>query len=685
MKSYIAIRLLIIERSFNEAEAIVTLLRNAGLPVRPQYLADIDDLHGALNRQVWDMLVAHPDNEEVPVLEACQIVSASGQDIPVIVLNAALSEVQIRELFEAGAKRIVPPDSHIQLEMAIRHEFANLEERRKRHTAEHLWQEIYRQNKILFESARDAIAYVHDGVHVQANPAYLELFGYSDMEALEGLPLMDLVAPQSRAAFKRFLRDCMKAAEISSFDRETKLLGLRADGGKFGIRVCVSSAYCAEESCLQVVVLPAAGEQKLEQQLREAWRVDPLTGLYNRIYFNELLGKTLARDMRGDHHHFVLYLMVDKLDMIRESYGLSPLERLSVRVGEILQPLRNKMLIARFDDGMFALLTRNSTLPDMEAVAEKLRIRVEGSHVDGEGYSLPLTCSIGITPVLTSAASARAVLNNAYNACRQAAGQGGNRIEVYQAEPKRAAGTFKIAPGDIREFIDTAMNAKRLSLWYLPIVGLYREDPGDCHEVYLKILDEKGRKVPSADLFASASEAGCTALLDKWIIRKSMDVLLRHYQSGMNSRFFVKISGASLNDEELCLFIGKLLRTKHLPPERLVFEISEAVAASHLTQVYAFINALRKLGCQTALEHYGSGLNSAALMKRLPVDYVKIDASYSRGLADNPKNQAAITEVVTLAHSLDKPVIAEGVEEANTLTVLFSCQVDYVQGYYVRD
>lgn len=676
------VRLLILERTINHAELIVTALRKACVPLRPYYIDNGERLHAALNAQHWDMFVAHPGVPALPVMHACEIIGASGQDIPIIVLDDKLQEEQIRSLFDAGVKQIVPPHNRVRLEVAVRLELNNLEERRQRHDAEHRWREVYRQNKMLFESARDAIAYVHEGVHIQANPAYLELFGYKDMEELEGLPMMDLIASERQSEFKQFMRTYAAHPEFG--DREISTIGLRGGQHPFDMSLHLCHAYCAQESCIQVTAIEESGEYELERKLREAWRVDPLTGLYNRVYFTELLGKTLLRDMKSERHHFLLYLGVDWSDRILNQHGLAALDQVAVAVGEVLEVFREYALIARFEEAMFALLVRDHTLVDTETFADEVRRQVESCTVQGEDFSLPITCSIGITPI-SHASSARVLLNNAYAACRAASNEGGNRLQLYTPPVRQNNGKRKLNPAEVREFIETSMHSKRMSLWYLPIVTLYQEDVVESHEIYLNVFDKDGTKLSAGEFFAASAEADCTVMLDKWIIRKAIEGLLEHFQSGMKTRFFVKVSGPSVKAPDLCLYIGKLLRANNVPAERLVFEISEEIASEQITEVYHTVNALRKLGCKVALEHYGMALNSQALIKRLPVDYVKIDASYSRGLAENPKNQKLVEEIVDIAHSLDKLTIAEGVEEAPTLTVLFQCKVDYVQGYYMQD
>jgi diguanylate cyclase (GGDEF)-like protein len=681
----VAIRLLIIERAIDDAEQIVATLRNACLPVRPHYVGDEEALHAALLKQQWDMLIIYPQVPGLHVDKACNISAASGQDLSIIVFDDGLSETEIRQLFYGGTRQVVPMDSPVRLEIAVRLELTNLEERRKRYNAEHLWREIYRQNKILFESSRDAIAYIHEGMHIRANPAYLNLFGYQDVEELEGVPVLDLIAATHQTQFKHCFRDFMNAP-LPRAEKEISLRAVKADQTVFSALLQICEAYCTQESCIQIKFIETAQEYELERKLREAWRIDPQTKLYNRLYFAELLGKALTRGLQ-EKQQFLIYLCVDGRDWIHDTHGLVAWDQVSLQVAQLLKPLHKIALIARFEGACFTMLVREKSLAEVKKLAERLRQHIEDLTIEGEGFSFAITCSIGIAEIHAAEPNHKKHINNAYNACQKAVIQGGNRIELY-TPPIKSTDTRYFSSNnahDVKEFIESAIEYKRLSLWYMPIVTLYQEDSVESHEVYLSMLDEDGRKVPAAELFSMATESGCTLLLDKWVIRKTIDALLEHVRSGMRTRFFVKLSKASVKSEELCDYIGKLLKARHVPPERLVFQVTEESAAVNMKETYQCVNALRALGCKMALEHFGTGLNSAILLRRMPVDYVKIDASYSHGLGENADNQKVVESMVALAHSLDKLTIAEGVEEASCLTVLFQCKVDYVQGYYVQE
>ena len=150
--------------------------------------------------------------------------------------------------------------------------------------------------------------------------------------------------------------------------------------------------------------------------------------------------------------------------------------------------------------------------------------------------------------------------------------------------------------------------------------------------------------------------------------------------------FFIKLSDQAIKDEKVLLYIRKLLKATRLPGERLILEISESMAISQIKLAKAFISQLKAFGCQSALEHFGTGLHFETTLKHLQmINYVKIDSSFSKGLSTSTENQQAVQKIVEMAHELGKLTIAEAVEDANALTTLLEFEVDFAQGHYFQE
>ncbi|MFI7868012.1 PAS domain S-box protein, partial [Ectopseudomonas khazarica] len=204
------IRLLILEDSQNEAERLVSLFRNAGHATRVHRLTSSEDLAEAL-QHTWDLLICAPSSERLDPSEAIGAIRRQAKDIPVVQLVDGNDSETITEALLFGAQDALPQGEDERLVLVAKRELANLEERRARRAAEVALREAEKRCQLLLESSVDAITYVHDGMHIYANRAYLELFRYEDGDELEGMPMIDLIASADQSAFKDFLKNYQSA------------------------------------------------------------------------------------------------------------------------------------------------------------------------------------------------------------------------------------------------------------------------------------------------------------------------------------------------------------------------------------------------------------------------------------------------------------------------------------------
>lgn len=661
------IRLIVIEESANEAEVIFRNLRKARYPIRPRYVEDDEDLQEALSdKQEWDLIISVPQVGDFTVAQVCEIVSK--RDIPVIVL--ADDDNSLFDLLNAGATQVAPSDNEACLAIIVGRELKNLAKRRQHQQLEQLYQSTQKQNQTLLDSSRDAIAYVHDGVHIYANPSYLKMFEYNSMDDLEGFPIMDLVTTNNQAIFKDFMRQFMTTE--SSEERQIELYGVKSKGQRFKLKMTLSQAIYDSESSIQVIIHDQSWKNR-----------DPSTGLFNSPHFLELLEEALVNVKETQTRSVLFYIALDNFNTIKEQLGVGGGEPVIKNIAKVIKRISEDWILARFSESVFTLLMADEDgqkYAEAGDIAEKICKAIEDSVTELDTQSVVSTCSIGITRVL-AADNPQDVLNEGRIACQNAQGEGGNSFKVYKVViPKDKQDISKLA-----KLIETAIEENRLSLLYQPIVSLHGESK-EIFEIFLRMVDSDGETIPSGDLFQAAENANLGAQLDQWIIQEALKVLEAHEKNGHQTHFFIKLSAQAIKDEKVLQYLGKRLNATQLPGANLIFEIRESVAQEQIKLTNNFITQLKKLKCQSALEHFGTGLNFDTMLKHLPVDYIKIDASYSKGgLLDNPENQDALQEVVKQAREFGKQIIAVAVEDADSLAVLWSSEVNFAQGNYIQE
>lgn len=671
------IRLIVIEESANDAEQILSSLRKARFPIRPQYIEDEEDLQSALSEQEWDLLITVPAVGDFVLQRICEMVEHSKQDIPVIVLCENVNDESLAKMLGEGAHKVIPGNSGSSLQIAVKRELANLEDRREKRRLEHLNLQLQQQNSVLLDTSRDAIAYVHDGMHIYANPSYREMFGYEDMEELAAMPILDLVAPDSHTNFKEFMREYM--TDEKEEDRDIQLIGLRSNKKRFKLKLEVSQAIYENERCIQIIIRDQSDSSELERKLKEQ---DTITGLYNRQHFTNLLEKALTKAVETRTRSVLLYITLDNFEALREQVGVGSTDPLMVNIAKLLKKYK-EALVARFAEAVFTVLLVGKDVEYARKLGDNFRKQVETEVSEVGDQSVAVTCSVGIAQVLAAASTPQNVLSDAHAACQEAMKAGGNRVEVYKAVVKDDSG--KIDSTEVAKMIETAIEEKRLSLAFQPIVSL-RGEVEELYDIYLRMVDSEGQQIPAGTLFSAAEKANLSIHLDKWVLKEAVNILCkRQEEQGKHTHFFIKLSDQAIKDETLLLYINKLIKASKLPPDLLIIEISESIAISQMKHAKAFVNTLAKMKCRTALEHFGMSLDPKTSLTHLGVDYVKIDSSYAKGLSSNTENQDKVKALVELAHSFEKITIAEAVEDANSLTILWQCGMDLAQGHYIQE
>ncbi len=674
------LRLLIVETSQNDAEIIASVLRNAGYAVRARNAEDGEDMEAALQEQVPDLVICSTELDGFSLGEAVELLARTGKIIPVIATAASIDEGAVIDALRTGARDLVgkaQPD-HLQLVVGRELEFIRAQHTLRRNDT--TIREGRKRCQALLESSRDAIAYVHEGMHVYANRAYLELFGYSEFSELEGTPIMDMVAPGDHAKLKEFLRRHGKGGEAPE---TLELSGLLPDGNTFDAAMNLAPATIDGEPCTQIFIRSRLDQEDLEKRIRQLSMKDIVTGLYNRQYLMDALNETVSHAGTGDAPGALLHIVLDDFKDIKERVGVAGSDLV---MGDIARLIEGRVgehdVLARFGDDAFALITHGPEPAAVHRLADELRTAI-ADHISEVGTtSVATTCSIGIAAVTEGAAGAQDILGQADFACEKSRSAGGNRVEIFN--PAVEQGSAKNRQRQWVERIRTALEKDRFRLVYQPIVSLHG-DANEMYEVLLRMIDEDGGELIPSEFLAPTEEAGLMADVDRWVFGHAIGVLAQRLQSGIRTRFFIKLSAASIIGGGLVEWLSETLKEQRLPGDAVVLEIAESIAFTHLKQAKALVKQIRELHCGLALDHFGSGLNSFNLVKHLPADYLKIDGTFMRDLAENRETQDTVKSLTDMAHSMGKLTIAEWVEDAGTLAVLWQCGVNYIQGYFLQE
>lgn len=666
------IRLLILEDSQNEAERLVSLFRNAGNATRVHRLISSEDLLEALKHS-WDLLICSPASDCLDPHEALSSLRKQGKDIPVIMLLADNEPDSVTEALMLGAQDALPQGEDERLVLVARRELGNLEERRARRSAEVALREAEKRCQLLLDSSVDAIAYVHDGMHIYANRAYLELFGFDDAEELEGLPMIDLIGTSDQGAFKDFLKNHQQLD-----NHELACAGVRTDNSSFPSRIALSPAAYDGEPCIQVVIRAETANAELEEKLREISSLDLVTGLYNRSHFLELMDNAAHRAVHEEQQASLAYIRVDRYASLLADMGLGAIDLLLTDLAGLLRAhFPQDAQLARFGDDVFAVLQTGLSPQQQRPLLEALLKKAEGHLFDINGRTAQTTLSIGVAGLNDTTPKAGEVIDRAQRCADQLDEPG--TLKLFDPAEELAAAASR---GSVVAMVQQALEQNSFRLLFQPVISL-RGDEHEHYEVLLRLLSPSGQEVPPDEFLAVARDSGMGEKIDRWVILSSIKLLADHRSKGHATRLFVHLSSASLQDPTLLPWLSVALKAARLPSDALVFQFSEPDAITYLKQAKALALGLKDLHCHIALSQFGCALNPFNTLRHLPVDFVKVDGSFTKELSD-PANQETLKIMLASLHSQAKLTIVPFVESASVLATLWQAGTNYIQGYYLQ-
>ncbi|CDF86583.1 response regulator receiver modulated diguanylate cyclase/phosphodiesterase [Pseudomonas knackmussii B13] len=669
------IRLLILEDSQNEAERLVSLFRNAGRATRVHRITSSDDLNEAL-QQSWDLLIAAAESSAMAPGEALASIRRQAKDIPFLQLIAGNDTDDITEALALGAQDAVPHGEDERLVLVANRELSNLEERRARRAAEVALREAEKRCQLLLDSSVDAITYVHDGMHIYANRAYVDLFGYEDAEELEGLPMIDLIAPTDQATFKDFL----KGYQNNEGNAELRCGGIKVDGASFKARMTFSPATYDGEPCIQVVIRADSDNSELEEKLREVSCQDLVTGLFNRAHFLDLTDAAVERVITAGQSATLAYLQLDRAQNLQLTLGIANIDLLLADLARLLREhFPAGVQLGRFSDDAFSVLVSGQNPEQSKALFDGLLKKIEGHLFDIHGRTAQVTLSIGCAGLDEKTSQTQDVIERAHRCADEVAQKGGNGVKLYDPADELAAAANR---GDLLAIVQQALEKNSFRLLFQPIISL-RGDSHEHYEVLLRLINPQGEEVPAADFLNAAKAGGLAERIDRWVLLNSIKLLAEHRSKGHETKLFVHLSAPSLQDAGLLPWLNVALKAARLPADSLIIQISETDAVAHLKQAKALCEGLAELHCQVALGQFGCALNPFNTLKHMNVDFVKVDGSYVQDLS-RAENQESLKTLMASLHAQAKLTIVPMVESASALATLWQAGANYIQGRYLQ-
>jgi PAS domain S-box-containing protein len=677
-----AVPMIVMTRSQDHVEAINSTLRKAGHPVHCTWLPDARDLGDALTQLNPEMLVAFIEELGIDLSALMKVKQQSAPGMPVLIIREHVDEAAIAEAMRLGAQDVVTLANRSRLQSVATRELRAYRLERALSTTLSSAREYREQLQNFLEGSADAITHVQEGIIVDANRAWLELFGYSGDDALTGTPLMDLFEQETHPALKGALVACLQGKWSG---HGLKVQALLSDGSNLALELLLTKADYENEPAIRIAI--SASHKKghdLEVQLADAVKNDASTRYLQQRYLVAAVRERCALGMKGGVRQFA-HIKPDRFLEIQNSIGVLASEDFMAQLAELLRPqLTPSDLCGRFGGNGLLVLLERGTARDVETWAENVvkRVNEHMFAVEEKTLSATVTVGLGLLPAANPEAGAAtpdvgAAIADAVSATRRGRELGGNQMYVVDKSDTdtRVQAYDKIWVKHIK----SALMENRFRLVQQPIASLLGEDKG-MFDVLVRMLDEQGSEVLPAEFIAAAERNDLMKNIDRWVIGASMSFAANRKASCI----FVRVSKDTVLDKSLVTWLETQLKSLKIEAKRICIQVTEELANQYVRQTKELAVNLRKLGFRFALEHFGTGRDPLKLLADLEMNFIKIDGSLMQGLSTNQIQQQRVKGLVEAAKRKGIETVAERVEDANTMAVLWQLGIEFIQGYFVN-
>lgn len=545
------------------------------------------------------------------------------------------------------------------------------------------------QARITLESIGEGVITTDtDGTIDYMNEAAEQLIGVTRAIAI-GKRIDDLIAlvdEIDRTSLGDPVQQCLAERRRVNLGRRALLMSKVADR-EFSTELTASPIQGPDREVAGcVVIIHDVSELRgLAREMSYQATHDPLTGLVNRSEFERRLEAALSSARADAVGHVVAYLDLDRFKIVNDTCGHIAGDNLLREIAALLkQKVRDSDTVARVGGDEFAMLLVGCPLDKARQIADDICDSVASYRFSWQDRVFDIGVSIGMVEVGHESVSAEAVLSAADSACYVAKQQGRGRVHVYSARDEILARER----GEIKwlQRLQHALKENRFELHMQPIIAVGgRAAHGPAVEVLLRMRDDADKLVLPSQFLGAAERYQLMSHIDRWVVQAALSAMAGgalHVPDGRTCN--INLSGQTLGDEGFLEFVVDVLDHTGIDPERICFEIRESAVVHNLDHARRFIAVLHGIGCRFALDNFGSGVGSFANLKRLSIDYLKIDGVYTRNLAEDSVNREMVGAMIKLARSLDFEVIAQQIEDRSSFEAARSLGVDFVQGYAVE-
>lgn len=673
MRESVGVPLIVLSRQDEHVVSVNNILRQASHPVYCQRVGQLSDLSEALQAQAPELVILFDEDRNSNAAAVSALLAELNPSPPLLLVQAQVSEQSIADAIECGARDVISLTHKNRFQAVVTRELQahrlQVALSRVLSSADQYKKEL----KTLMEGSAEAIADVQEGIIVGANPTWIDLFGHTSQEELVSVPVMDVCSNADQQMLRGALVACLRGKWD---DTPLTISAIRADASELRVEIKLERVTIDGEPAVRLIV---PGDQNLgdntAELLESAVFKDPSTGFYHRHFFvekmQERLNVPLTHGIRA-----LAYIRPDNFARVHSDIGMLATEALLSQLADLLKDfMKPADVYGRFGGTMFIVLLERGNIQDAESWSEQLRLAVEAKVFEVENQSTSLTCTIGLCEVEAEPQTAAGLLTQVEEACRAGREAGGNRVQL--SEDTNDTQIIRASDAIWVPRIRTALMQNRLRLLHQPVTSLDNDLEG-VYNTRVQMLDENDSIILASEFIPAAERANMIKNVDRWVIGASFSFCAAKHPTLV----FIRLSADSVTDPSLPHWLNSRLEVTRINPAQICFQVSEEVASQHLKQTKMIAETLRAAKFQFAVDHLGKGRDPEQLLHHVPMDYMKIDGSLMQALHRTEAVQDRVRALAALASSRGIKAIAERVEDANTIAVLWQLGIPFIQGNY---
>ncbi len=573
---------------------------------------------------------------------------------------------------------------------------------------EHSQQDLFQSKElaeITLHSIGDAVITTNAKGEVdKLNPIAEQLTGWH-IDEVRGRPLIEvfqIVDEQTREPAINPVETVLREGQITELSSHTVLI--HRDGREFAIDDSAAPIFTREGDIVGTVLVfrDVTSDHLMENLLSWEASHDALTNLVNRREFERCLKQALAIAKTQDKQHILGFLDLDRFKVVNDTCGHVAGDELLCQIANLMQAkLRKIDTLARLGGDEFGIILYECPMEKGRSIIEDLSKSIQDFGFVWEDKVFRVGVSIGLVTITANNQNVDSIMEAVDAACYAAKESGWNNIRVYESDDSEL-----FEHRQQRQWlshINLALTEDRFRLYSQSIVSLNNGHPSKDivhtnnaqkhYEILLRMIDENGKVVSPMAFIPTAERYKLMPAIDRWVISTLFTMLENHFQQintdALNTQaenlphYAVNLSGASINETGFIEFLRDQFATHGIPPQIICFEITETVAISNLDKATQLMKEFKRMGCQFALDDFGSGMSSFTYLQNLPVDYLKIDGSFVKDVVHNSVAEAIVGSINSIAQEMGIQTIAEFVASEAILAKIRDLGVNYAQGYSI--